>query len=136
MAQEQELTLEQALAKIAAQQTELNDQATRIEQLETEVSESTGIISDLQEQLANAQAGQEISQAVVVTHTAEDGTRDQYKVLAPKFQHKHVAYEAKDLKTNPALVKELVEAGSGVLVKLEKAKAAAKGKAVKEDASK
>jgi hypothetical protein len=119
MAAEKELTLEQALAKI-------NDQATRISDLEGEQAESTEIISDLQEQLANAQAGQEISQTVVVSHTDEAGNKEQYKVLAPKFQHKHVAYAAADLKANPELVKELVEAKSGVLVKLEKAPAKAK----------
>lgn len=134
MAQEQELTLEQALAKIAEQQTEIEGLNTRVEDLETEQGESTQIISDLQEELANAKAGQEISETVVVTHTAEDGTKAQYKVLAPKFQHKHVAYEAKDLKTNTDLLKELVAAGSGVLLKLEKP--AAKGKAATKEASK
>ncbi|MDB5268048.1 MAG: hypothetical protein JWP58_1088 [Hymenobacter sp.] len=132
MGQEKELTLEEALAKIAEQKTEIDGLSTRVEDLEGEVSESTEIISGLQEQLANAQAGQEISQTVVVTHTAEDGTKEQYKVLAPKFQHKHVTYAAADLKTNADLVKELVEAKSGVLVKLEKA---AKAPA-KKDASK
>ena len=120
MATENELTLEEALAKIEEQKTEIAGLNTRVEELEGESAESTQIISDLQEELANAQAGQAISETVVVTHTAEDGTKEQYKVLAPKFQHKHVAYEAKDLKTNPDLVKELVEAKSGVLLKLEK----------------
>ena len=129
MAQEKELTLEEALAKIAEQKTDINGLNTRVEELEGESGESTGIISDLQEQLANAQAGQEISQTVVVTHTAEDGTKEQYKVLAPKFQHKHVVYEAKDLKTNTDLLKELVEAKSGVLLKLEKPAAKAKAPA-------
>ena len=128
MANQQELSLEELKALYAAA-------LKRIEDLEGEQAESTEIISDLQEQLANAQAGQEISQTVVVTHTAEDGTKEQYKVLAPKFQHKHVAYAAADLKTNPDLVKELVEAKSGVLVKLEKAPAKEKA-AAKKDASK
>ena len=113
MAEEKELSLEELKALYAKA-------LARITDLEGEVDEATETISGLQEQLANAQAGQEISQTVVVTHTAEDGTKEQYKVLAPKFQHKHVAYEAKDLKTNPDLVKELVEAKSGVLLKLEK----------------
>lgn len=134
MAQEKELTLEEALAKI-------NEQATRISDLEEEQSESTGLISELQEQLANAEAGQAISQAVVVTHTDEAGTKEQYKVVLPKFKHKGQSYVAADLKTNPALVQELVEGGKGVLVKLEKAapatKAPAKAKAAaKEDAKK
>jgi hypothetical protein len=42
-----------------------------------------------------------------------------------------VADEAKDLKTNPDLLKELVAAKSGVLLKLEKA-----AKPAKKDASK
>ncbi|HEX8656588.1 MAG TPA: hypothetical protein VF690_03600 [Hymenobacter sp.] len=105
-----ELTLEEALAKLAAQET-------RIASLESEVDEATEITSDLQEQLANATAGQEIGQAVVVTHAKE-----QYKVLAPKFQHKGVEYKSSDLSTNADLVKELVEGNSGLLHKLEKAK--------------
>jgi uncharacterized coiled-coil protein SlyX len=124
MDQEKELSLGEVNALYAAA-------LKRIEDLEGEAAESTEIISDLQEQLANAQAGQEISETVVVTHTAEDGTKEQYKVLAPKFQHKHVAYAAADLKTNADLVKELVAAGSGVLVKLEKP-----AKPAKKDASK
>ena len=52
MAQEQELTLEQALAKIAEQQTEIEGLTTRAEELDGESVESTQIISDLQEQLA------------------------------------------------------------------------------------
>jgi hypothetical protein len=129
MDQEKEITLEELKALYGPA-------LKRIEELEFEQAESTQIISDLQEQLANAQAGQEISQTVVVTHTAEDGTKEQYKVLAPKFQHKHVAYEAKDLKTNTALLKELVAAKSGVLLKLEKPASKAKAAAAKEDAKK
>ncbi|GAB3652678.1 hypothetical protein GCM10027594_27180 [Hymenobacter agri] len=132
MAQKEELTLEQALARIEEQATRITEQATRITDLEGEVDEATGTISDLQEQLANAQAGAAINETVVVTHTAEDGSKDQYKVLAPKFQHKHQAYAAADLKTNPDLVKELVEGKSGVLLKLEKAARAS----TKKDASK
>jgi hypothetical protein len=135
MAQEQELTLEEALAKIAEQNTEIAGLNTRVADLEGESAESAQIISDLQEELANAQAGQAISETVVVTHTTEDGTKEQYKVLAPKFQHKHVAYAAADLKKNAPLVKELVEAKSGVLQKLEKAPAKSKAPA-KEEAKK
>jgi chromosome segregation ATPase len=160
MAQEKELTLEEALAKIAEQQTEiagLNTRVeelegetaeqqteieglnTRVEELEEEQGESTGIISDLQEQLANAEASQAVSETVVVTHTDEAGTKEQYKVVLPKFKHKGQSYVSADLKTNSALVKELVEGGKGVLVKLEKAtpaKASAKAATAKKDASK
>ena len=130
MATEKELTLEQAQAKIA-------EQATRITDLEGEVEEATETISTLQEQLANAEASQAISQAVVVTHTDEAGNKEQYKAVLPKFKHKGQSYVAADLKTNPALVKELVDGGKGVLVKLEKAAPAAKAKtAAKEEAKK
>lgn len=129
MAQEKELTLEEALAKIAEQKTEIAGLNGRVEELEGEQGESTEIISDLQEKLANAEAGQAISQAVVVTHTAEDGTKEQYKVVLPKFKHKGQSYVAADLKTNSELVKELVAGGKGVLVKLEKAAPATKATA-------
>ena len=133
MADERKLSLEELEALYA---TALK----RIEDLEFEQGESTQIISDLQEQLSNAQAGQAISETVVVTYTPEGGAKEQYQVVLPKFKYKGKSYVAADLKTNADLVKELVEGGKGVLVKLEKpapaTKAPAKAKAAKEDASK
>ena len=127
MADEKELSHDELKALHAAA-------LKRIEDLEGEQTESAEIISDLQEQLANAQAGAEITQAVVVTHTDEAGKKEQYKVVLPKFKHKGQSYVAADLSTNAALVKELVEGGKGVLVKLEKAPKATV--AAKKEASK
>ncbi|MBJ6109448.1 hypothetical protein JAO73_10515 [Hymenobacter sp. BT523] len=124
MAQEKELTLEQALARI-------QEQDLHIEQLEADAAEATQLISELNEQLENAKTGQELSETVVVSHTAEDGSKEQYKVLSPKFQHKGQAYEAKDLKTNADLVKALVDGKSGILQKLQKPAAKAKKDASK-----
>ena len=128
MAEENELSLAELKALYAAA-------LKRIEDLEGEQQESTEIISDLQEKLANAEAGQAISETIVVTHTDEAGNKEQYKVVLPKFKHKGQSYVAADLKTNPDLVKELVDGGKGVLVKLEKAKPATK-QGAKKDASK
>ncbi|HEX8506906.1 MAG TPA: hypothetical protein VF630_16190 [Hymenobacter sp.] len=119
MADEKELSHDELKALYAAA-------LKRIEDLEGEQTESAEIISDLQEQLGNALAGQEITQTVVVTHTTEAGTKEQYKVTMPKFKYKGTAYTASDLSKNADLVAQLVAAESGVLHKLEKAKPAKK----------
>ena len=114
MATNKELTLDEALKL-------LDERNKQIEALSADTGTAQELISDLTEQLANATAGQDISQAVVVSHEKE-----QYKVLARQFNHLGTEYKADDLKTNPALVKELVELESGLLHKIEKADKAKK----------
>lgn len=114
MATNKEMTLEEAKALLA-------ERDKQIEALSADTGTAQELISDLTEQLANAQAGQDISHAVVVSHDKE-----QYKVLARQFNHNGTEYQADELKTNAALVQELVELESGLLAKIPKAEKAKK----------
>jgi chromosome segregation ATPase len=95
-------------------QAQLTDERTRSGNLAGELNEAETAIEELQQRLETAAMVQAQSDTVVVT----DGV-SHYKVLAPKFKHKHVEYAAKDLATNEELVKELVGAGVGFLQKIE-----------------
>ena len=64
-------------------------------------------------QLKSAEIGQALG-PVIVTHENVS-----YRVLAPKFQHNGLDVDAHTLRQNPDLVRELVESGSGLLVKVE-----------------
>ena len=102
-----------ANAEKAEWQAQLTDERTRSGELAGELNEAQELIEDLQKRLDTAAKVQAQSDTIVVS----DGT-DHYKVLAPKFKHKHVEYTAKDLADNEALVQELVAAGVGFLQKI------------------
>ena len=121
MADEQEISHEELQALYAKA-------LKRIEDLEGEAVDSAQLILELHQQLDNAQAGQELSPVVVVTHEQQ-----KYRVIGAKFKHAGEEYTAADLKKHPDVVKQLVEAGSGLLQKVEKATGK---KAAAEDASK
>jgi chromosome segregation ATPase len=90
-------------------QAELEEKTTELEQAEALIEEQNGKL-----------AAAEVTQAegpVVVSHE-----KAQYRVLAPKFSHKGLEVDAHTLRQNPELVRELVEAGSGLLQKVEPAK--------------
>lgn len=88
----------------------------RIEDLEAEGADAAQLILELHQQLDNARAGEELSPVVVVTHEQQ-----KYRVIGAKFKHAGEEYAAADLKKHPDVVKQLVEAGSGLLQKIEKA---------------
>jgi chromosome segregation ATPase len=95
-------------------QAQLTDERTRSGNLAGELNEAETAIEELQQRLETAAKVQAQSDTVIVS----DGVAH-YKVLAPKFKHKHVEYTAKELATDEALVKELVAAGVGFLQKIE-----------------
>jgi chromosome segregation ATPase len=95
-------------------QDQLTDERTRSGDLAADLNESEKLTEELQSKLATASLLQDQSDTVIVS----DGTHH-YKVLAPKFKHKHVEYTSADLKTNEALVQELVARGIGFLQKIE-----------------
>lgn len=103
-----------ANAEKAELQEQLTDERTRSGDLAGELNEAETLVEDLQKRLERAANLQAQSDTVIVS----DGTHD-YKVLAPKFKYKHVEYTAEDLRTNEALVQTLVDAGVGVLQKIE-----------------
>lgn len=107
-----------ALTAAAAEKLELQnlltDERARSGNLAADLNESETLTEELQARLATATLLQAKSDTVIVS----DGIHH-YKVLAPKFKHKHVEYTAADLKTNEALVQELVAAGIGFLQKIE-----------------
>lgn len=85
---------------------ELDEKAEELNQAEILIEEQTGKLAAAE--VASAEG------PVVVTHAKE-----QYRVLAPKFQHQGLVVEARSLVNNPELVRQLVEAESGVLQKVE-----------------
>ena len=114
-----------ALVAIKAEKSKLEEQldaarsengeiAGELNEVRAELTESQEMVGDLQERLSRAAAIQAQSDSVIVS----DGT-DHYKVLAPKFKHKHVDYTAEQLRENEELVKTLVAAGVGFLQKIE-----------------
>lgn len=110
--------LSEALANANQDKDELEEQLTdersRSGDLAGELNEAENLIEDLQKRLERAATLQAQSDTVIVS----DGTHD-YKVLAPKFKHKHVEYTAEQLRDNEALVQELVAAEIGFLQKIE-----------------
>ncbi|MGI4763406.1 MAG: hypothetical protein ACRYF0_22025 [Janthinobacterium lividum] len=95
-----------------------SDKAYVEEQLEAkteELEEAEALIEEQSGRLAAAEVGQ-AEGPVIVTHD-----KAQYRVLAPKFSHKGLDVDAHTLRQNPDLVRELVEANSGLLQKVEAA---------------
>lgn len=88
--------------------TELEEKTEELAQAETLIEEQSG-------RLAAAEVGQ-AEGPVIVSHE-----KAQYRVLAPKFSHKGLDVDAHTLRQNPDLVRELVEANSGLLQKVEAA---------------
>lgn len=88
----------------------------KIARLERELEEATGIISEQTEQLEAKQL-QSAGKLPVITHQKQN-----YQVTAAKFHFNGVDYKAEELAGNSDLVKQLLEAQSGLLVKIEKAK--------------
>ena len=88
---------------------ELDEKSEELNQAEILIEEQTGKLAAAE--VASAEG------PVVVTHAKE-----QYRVLAPKFQHNGLVVEARGLVNNPELVRQLVEAESGVLQKVEATK--------------
>ncbi|WP_201980372.1 hypothetical protein [Hymenobacter rubidus] len=97
---------DQAIAERDQARTELDEKAEELNQAELLIEEQTGKLAAAE--VASAEG------PVVVTHAKE-----QYRVLAPKFQHNGLIVEARSLTANPELVRQLVEAESGVLQKVE-----------------
>ena len=109
MAQEQELTLEQALAK-------LKEQDAKIADLEGTVVESDKLVGELTQELSNVQTSAELSPVVVVTHE-----KNQYRVICVKFKHTNgKEYAAADLSKHPEVIKELLELDSELLQLVDK----------------
>jgi chromosome segregation ATPase len=100
--------------QLDAARSENGELAGELNEVRAELSESQEMVGDLQERLSKAAAIQAQSDSVIVS----DGI-SHYKVLAPKFKHKHVEYTSEQLRDNEALVQELVEARVGFLQKIE-----------------
>lgn len=100
-----EETLEQKVARLEAENAQLQNDKTTAEEA----------VVELNEKLANAEAV--APKQVVVTHE-----KVKYRVLAQQFQHKGQLIKAKDLQANKEVLAELVKAESGLLLKLEPAK--------------
>ena len=87
-----------------------------VARLKWELEEAQNIIGEQAEQL-EAKTLQGTGSLPVITYNKQN-----YQVLAAKFHFKDVDYKAEDLAGNADLVKKLLEAGSGILQKIEKAK--------------
>lgn len=111
-----QLTTELASAKrtIVDLEGQLDQERAQSGEVSGELNEAQGLIEELTRQLAQSQTIQAESGVVVVS----DGT-NHYRVIAPKFRHKHVDYTAEELRGNEELVQELVKADVGFLVKVE-----------------
>lgn len=108
--------------QLAAKKADNETLATANQQLTGELAEKADELAKAEEllerqnaQLKAAEVGQALG-PVVVTHANES-----YRVLAPKFQHHGLDVDAHTLRQNPDLVRELIESGSGLLVKVEAA---------------
>ncbi len=80
-------------------------------------NQSTEIITDLKSQLVETEQKAEEAGA---EKTIKVGN-DVYVMAIPSFRHGSTIYGYDALKSNPTLIKELIEIGSGVLVKKQKA---------------
>ncbi len=87
-----------------------------VARLQRELSVAQNIIGEQAEQL-EAKTLQGTGSLPVITYKQQN-----YQVLAAKFHFNDVDYKAEDLAGNGDLVKKLLEAGSGLLQKIEKAK--------------
>lgn len=88
----------------------------KIARLEQELGEAKGIIGEQTEQL-QAKELQGSGSLPVITYKQQ-----YYQVQAAKFHFNGVDYKAADLAGNNDLVKQLLDAGSGLLVKVDKPK--------------
>lgn len=84
--------------------------------LEKELAEAKGIIDEQTEQLEAKQL-QTAGTLPVISYDKQN-----YQAQAAKFHFNGVDYTAQELAGNTDLVKQLLEAKSGLLVKIEKAK--------------
>lgn len=98
-------TTEEKIARLEAENARLVQDSQDAEQA----------ISELNEKLANAEA-------VAPEQTVVTYEKAQYRVLAQKFSYNGQEIEAKDLQSKKDVLKALVEAGSGLLVKVEATK--------------
>jgi len=107
------------LTAVKADYFKLRDEKqTLADQLEEKTSElelAEGLIEQQTAQLKSAEVGQALG-PVVVTHEKE-----QYRLLVERFSHNGNLVESASLRQNPDLVRQLVEMGSGLLVKVEAA---------------
>lgn len=110
----------QLTTQVASLSTDRDTLAAANKQLADQLDEKTEELAQaeylIEEQTAQLKAA-EVAQAegpLVVTYN-----KVPYRVLAPKFQHNGLHVEARSLATNPDLVRELVEAGSGLLQAVE-----------------
>ena len=87
----------------------------KIARLEREVQEANELIHEQNQQLEAKQL-QGAGSLPVITYKQQ-----YYQVQAAKFHFNGVDYKADDLASNSDLVKQLLEAGSGLLEKIEKA---------------
>ena len=95
---------------LAQAQTALTSEKTAHVQTQ---NDAQGMIEGLKTQLANSEKQvEEGSSKVEVTHE-----KVTYMVVVPMFKLNGVQYEAKELKSKPSVVAELVEMGAGILVK-------------------
>lgn len=104
--------VKQLTADKAALTAERAKLAGQVEQLTAERAEQDGVIAELQKELEVARATKG-GKLPVVSHG-----KDKYQVTSAKFHFGGAVHEAKDLLTNKELVKQLVEAKSGVLEKI------------------
>jgi cellobiose-specific phosphotransferase system component IIA len=82
-----------------------------------ELATANGIVEEVSQRLANADAISAESGTHVLTFE-----KQQYKVLAPTLQHKGVKYEAKDLSKYPEVLKDLIGDGKGLVQPITAAK--------------
>ncbi len=118
--QDEVTLLKQKLAEAEAQvaQAELERNQAREEKgkKEQELLDANKLVDDLNTQLAEKPAPAD-------GHTATLGVAGnavKYRFVAPKFKFKGKLVKAVDVKSNSELLKELVEAGAGVLVEVPK----------------
>ncbi len=91
------------------------EELTSIKSEAKEVEDTlNGIIAELRSTLSETK--KEVSnQKKTVKHDGKE-----YEVKLPVFRHNGKTFKADDLKSNPALVKTLVEMGAGVLEEVKK----------------
>lgn len=88
----------------------------KIARLEQELGQAQGIINEQTEQLEAKQL-QTAGTLPVISYEKQN-----YQAQAAKFHFNGVDYTAQELASNADLVKQLLEAKSGLLIKIEKAK--------------
>lgn len=106
--QNPELVIEQLQQDLEAANAKISVLTEENAKLKEELEMAEGIITEMQGMVkAKPVAGK--------TTIEHDG--EQYNVVIPRFKHKGEIYTAADLESNPDLVADLLEIGSGILVK-------------------